>query len=50
MVGLKPDVGSPTERQGYYRSGNLMEGRPEYDDDNWKGIIPNGTAPLSQIK
>ena len=47
---MKPDVGSPGDRQMYYIAGNVMEGRPEYDRDNWKGVFPNGKAPLSEIK
>jgi hypothetical protein len=47
---MKPDVGSPGDRQTYHVSGNLMEGRPEINADNWAGIVPNGDAPLSEIK
>lgn len=47
---VKPDVGRPGDRQVYYVSGNLMEGHPEHADDNWRRIVPNGTAPLSEIK
>jgi hypothetical protein len=47
---MKPDVGGPGDRQMYYIAGNVLEGRPEYDDDNWKGVRPNGDAPLSEIK
>ncbi len=47
---MKPDVGSPADRQVYFVAGNLMEGHPEYDEDNWKGITPNGNAPLSEFK
>lgn len=47
---MKPDVGRPGDRQVYYVAGNLMEGRPEYDQDNWTGVVPNGAAPLSEIR
>jgi hypothetical protein len=47
---LKPDVGSPVDRQTYYVAGNVMEGHPEYDADNWKGVVPNGEAPLREIQ
>ncbi len=47
---VKPDVGSPTDRQLYYIAGNVMEGRPSYDEDNWAGVTPNGQAPLSEFK
>jgi hypothetical protein len=39
---MKPDTGSPADPQMYYIGGNVMEGKPEYDDDNWKGVTPNG--------
>jgi hypothetical protein len=32
---LKPDAGSPEDPQQYFVAGNRMEGRPEYDADNW---------------
>jgi hypothetical protein len=47
---MKPDVGGPGDRQRYYIAGNVMEGRPAYDRDNWKGVVPNGDVPLSEIK
>ncbi|WP_165072441.1 pectate lyase family protein [Paludisphaera rhizosphaerae] len=47
---VKPDVGSESDRQVYYIAGNFMEGRPSYDDDNWKGVTPNGTAPLAEFR
>jgi hypothetical protein len=46
---MKPDVGSPPDRQVYHVAGNVMEGHPEYED-NWKGIVPNGDAPLAEFK
>ncbi len=47
---VKPDVGSPSDRQVYFIAGNVMEGRPEYNDDNWRGVIPNGDAPLGEFR
>jgi len=47
---VKPDVGSPADRQMYHIAGNLMEGHPEYAQDNWKGVVPNGEAPLAEFK
>jgi hypothetical protein len=47
---VKADVGSPGDRQVYHIAGNVMEGRPAYDDDNWKGVVLNGTAPLSEVR
>jgi hypothetical protein len=47
---MKPDVGGPGDRQRYYIAGNLLEGHPEYDADNWKDVFPNGDAPLSEIR
>lgn len=38
---VKPDVGSPVDPQQYFISGNVMQGRSQYDDDNWAngGVI-----------
>src|SRR3954447_13800343 len=47
---MKPDVGRPGDRQVYHVAGNRMEGRPEYDLDNWKGVVPNGDAPLAEVR
>ena len=47
---VKPDVGSPADRQVYHIAGNVMEGRPSYDEDNWAGVVPNGQAPLGEFK
>lgn len=47
---VKADVGSPEDRQVYYIAGNRMEGHPEYDADNWKGVTFNGKAPLSEVR
>jgi hypothetical protein len=47
---VKADVGSPADRQVYHVAGNVMEGRPAYVEDNWNGVILNGTAPLSEIR
>jgi hypothetical protein len=47
---VKPDVGSPADRQVYHIAGNVMEGRPSYDEDNWAGVVPNGQAPLAEFK
>jgi hypothetical protein len=33
---LKPDTGNPGDPQQYFVLGNIMEGRPQYDADNWK--------------
>ncbi|MGE3819223.1 MAG: polysaccharide lyase family 1 protein, partial [Isosphaeraceae bacterium] len=47
---IKADVGRPDDRQIYHVSGNVMEGRPEYDADNWRGITLAGDAPLSEVR
>jgi hypothetical protein len=47
---MKADVGSPGDRQVYHIAGNVMEGHPEYDVDNWNGVILNGTAPPSEVR
>jgi hypothetical protein len=38
---LMPDTGKDGDPQLYYVAGNMMEGRPQYDADNWKngGVI-----------
>ncbi|MCB1226593.1 MAG: immunoglobulin domain-containing protein [Verrucomicrobiales bacterium] len=47
---MKPDAGSPTDRQQYYVTGNLMEqtdGSILYENDNWNAasvIIPSGAT------
>lgn len=48
---VKPDVGSPTDPQQYFISGNRMLGRPQYDADNWAngGVLVAPTL-VSQIK
>jgi hypothetical protein len=32
---VKPDTGTPEDPQQYFIAGNRMEGRPQYDADNW---------------
>lgn len=49
FVIMKPDIGRPGDRQVYHIAGNVMEGHPE-DAENWNGVVPNGQAPLSEIK
>ncbi len=44
---LKPDVGSPGDRQRYHVEGNILEGHPEYDADNWAGVIPVSKEPIA---
>jgi hypothetical protein len=40
---LDPDAGihpnTPDDFQRYYMAGNMMEGHPEFDADNWKGTL-----------
>jgi hypothetical protein len=40
---LDPDAGihpnTPDDFQRYYMAGNVMEGHPEFDADNWKGAL-----------
>jgi hypothetical protein len=47
---VKADIGAPGDRQVYHIAGNVMEGHPAYDGDNWKGVVLNGTAPLSEVR
>jgi hypothetical protein len=48
---LKPDVGTPQDRQQYYMAGNMMEGRPQYNANNWAngGSIVDAVA-LPEIR
>ncbi len=43
---VKPDIGSPTDPQQYFISGNVMDGRPEYSADNWhpKSVVVDPAA------
>lgn len=41
---LMPDFGTATDPQQYYISGNKMEGRPQYDANNWA----NGGVKLQE--
>lgn len=48
---MRPDgdqmgTGNP---QKFYIVGNKMEGRPQYDQDNWLGVVPN-YATIEQIR
>lgn len=49
---VKPDVGSETDPQQYFISGNRMEGRPQYDADNWGagGVIMGDPQLLPRIR
>jgi len=35
---LKPDVGTDGNRQRYHVAGNVMDGKPEVERDNWAGV------------
>jgi hypothetical protein len=49
---VKPDVGSETDPQQYFISGNRMEGRPQYDADNWGagGVVMGDPQLLPKIR
>ena len=47
---MKPDAGSPADPQMYYITGNVMVGRPEFDADNWKGVLLKDPEVLPRIK
>lgn len=48
---LEPDTGKPEDPQHYHVSGNIMEGRPEFDADNWKnGGVKVASELASSIK
>ncbi len=49
LVFLEPDAGSPADRQRYFVTGNVMEGHPEFDADNWKGVRAAPTT-LGEIR
>jgi pectate lyase len=36
---LKPDPGDPDRGMRAYMAGNVIEGRPEFDADNWKAAV-----------
>ena len=49
---LKPDRGTPEDPQQYFLAGNRMEGRPQYDADNWANggvIVPAEAVPLIRL-
>ncbi len=48
---LMPDLGSKSDPQTYYLEGNVMEGRREYDADNWaKGGVRLQPKELEKTK
>ena len=49
---LKPDAGTIEDPQQYFVAGNVMEGRPQYDADNWLngGVIGVRPDRLDSIK
>jgi len=48
---VKPDAGSAEDPQQYFIAGNRMEGRPQYDADNWaNGGVVIDPDLVSRIK
>jgi hypothetical protein len=48
---LMPDFGSLQDPQQYFLNGNMMEGKPQYDADNWaKGGVKLQETNLNEIK
>jgi hypothetical protein len=47
---LKPDVGTPTDRQQYYVAGNRMEGRFHESGDNWRDGVVVAADELPAIR
>ncbi len=48
---LQPDGGSPEDPQQYYMVDNKMEGRPQYDADNWQNGGSNmRRVPMAQVR
>ncbi|MFO0808231.1 MAG: hypothetical protein U0746_06380 [Gemmataceae bacterium] len=46
---LEPDAGTPADRQRYHMAGNVLDGHPEFDADNWMGAKAD-PAMLSEIR
>jgi len=46
---LKPDPGDPGRGMRAYMDGNVIEGRPELDGDNWKAAVVEA-GELSKVK
>src|SRR5581483_8032867 len=48
---LMPDAGSPQDPQQYYVAGNVMDGHPQYNADNWlNGGVKVDPRLVPQIK
>jgi hypothetical protein len=48
---VKPDTGSADDPQQYFIAGNRLEGRPQYDADNWaNGGVLVDPSLIAQIK
>jgi hypothetical protein len=47
---LKPDAGSPADRQQYYVAGNRMEGRFHERGDNWSDAVMVDDNELAEIR
>jgi hypothetical protein len=47
---LKPDAGSPTDRQQYFVAGNRMEGYFQEQGDNWADAVKVDSALVDAIK
>ena len=48
---LEPDFGSVTDPQQYFLAGNVMEGKPKYDANNWEnGCVSFDQKSLDKIK
>ena len=47
---LEPDFGSVSDPQQYFLAGNVMEGKPQYDADNWaNGCVSLNPKNLDKI-
>jgi hypothetical protein len=48
---LQPDFGTPKDPQQYYLAGNMMEGKPQYDANNWEhGGVDLQQKSVDEIK
>ncbi len=46
---LKPDPGDPEREMRAYMDGNVIEGKPEFDADNWKAAV-GPAAGLAKVR
>jgi hypothetical protein len=47
---LKPDPGDPDRGMRAYMTGNVIEGRPQFDADNWKAGVFASEADMAKVR